>query len=79
MVKEGSIGDASSRILDQLKLMGGFVREAIEKRITVISTGSDQTMNKDRGGTGSEKGAETINVTKMEISRPCYTINMWLE
>lgn len=37
-MKEGGIGDdASGRILDQLKLMGGFVREAIEKRITVMN------------------------------------------
>ena len=33
-----------------------------EERIAVIKTGSDEAMNKNRGGLGGEGGSEAIDV-----------------
>lgn len=40
----------SGRILQQLKLMEGFVRETGEKGVEVINTESDKTVNESRSG-----------------------------
>lgn len=42
--------DASFRILDQPKLMKGFVREAGEEGAGVINTGSDGTVDESSRG-----------------------------
>ena len=50
---------AGSCILDQLKFMKGFVREAEKERVAVVQTGSDETVDKDScsvGGKGRGKG-----------------------
>lgn len=40
----------SGRILDQLKLMEGFVRKTRGKEAALINTGSDKTANENRSG-----------------------------
>ncbi|XP_023283321.1 ephrin type-B receptor 2-like [Seriola lalandi dorsalis] len=45
----GTSNDTGSCVLDQLKFMEGFKREAEEERVTVIQTGSDEAVDKDGG------------------------------
>ena len=55
MVGGRSFGDDScSRILNQLELMEGLVRETEEERVTVIQAGGDEAVNKNGGSVGSE-------------------------
>ena len=49
-----SSDDTGSSILYQLKFMEEFVWETKEKGIAIIQAGSDQGVNQDCGGVGSE-------------------------
>ena len=47
--------------------MEGFLGETKEERVTIIDTGGDKAMYKNRGGVGGEGGMEAIYITKMEV------------
>ena len=55
-------GDASGRVLDQLKLMDGLEWDTKEEGVTVIDAGSDQGVNKDGCAMGCEGWAEAVDV-----------------
>ena len=61
MTRRGFGDDPSSRVLDQLELMEGFLRETKEERITVVNAGGNKTVYKDGGRVGGEGGKKTIN------------------
>lgn len=53
MVGRRGFGDDScSRVMNQLELMEGLVRETKEERLVVIQTGHDEIVDKDGGGIG---------------------------
>lgn len=63
VVRSGDFTDNSgSRVLDQLELIERFMRETKKKRITVINTGGDKAVYKNRGGLNSERRTKTVNV-----------------
>jgi len=64
MVKGGGSGDdAGCRVLDQWKLMKGFVRGTENDWVTIIDAGGDEAVDQDSSGVRSERGANMINVT----------------
>ena len=80
MVKRGGSGDdAGCRVLDQLKLMKGFVRGTEKEEVTVIDAGGDEAVDQDSCGVRRERGVETIKVTEMEICRPGNVIDVKVE
>lgn len=52
------------------------MREAEEERVAVVQAGSDEAVNKDGGSLGGKGGTETIDVSKMEIGRPGYVVDV---
>ena len=64
MVKRrGSGNDAGCRVLDQLKLMKGFVSGTEKEGFAIIDAGGDEAVDQDSSGVRIERGAETINIT----------------
>ena len=64
MVGRRGFGDDScGRVLNQLKLMEGLVRETEKKRVAVIQTGGDKTVDKDGGSAGGEGGTESVDIS----------------
>jgi hypothetical protein len=59
--------------------MEGFLGETKEERVTVINTGGDKAMYKNRGGVGGEGGTEAIYVTKMEVGSAGGDVDMGFE
>ena len=59
--------------------MEGFLGETKEERITIVDTGGDKAMNKNRGGVGGEGGTEAIYVTKMEVGSAGGDVDMGFE
>ena len=56
--------------------MEGFLRKTKKKRVAVIKTGGDKAVNKNRGGMGAERGAETIDIAEVKICRAGDVINV---
>ena len=44
------------------------MRETKKERITVVNARCDQAVNKDGSGVNGKGGAETVDITEMEIS-----------
>ncbi len=64
MVRRRGFGnDTCSRVLNQLELMEGLVRETKEERITIIKTRGDKTVDKDGGSVGGEGRAESVDIS----------------
>lgn len=59
--------------------MEGFLGETKEERITVVDTGGDKAMYKNRGGVGGEGGTEAIYVTEMEVGGAGGDVDMRFE
>ena len=56
-----------------------FWGETKEERITIVDTGGDKAINKNRGGVGGEGGTEAIYVTKMEVGSAGGDVDMGFE
>lgn len=63
LVGGGSGDNASSRVLNQLKLMEGFLGETMQKRIAVVNTGGNKTMYKNGRRLGGKRRKQSVNVT----------------
>ena len=59
--------------------MEGFLGETKEERVTIIDTGCDKAMYKNRGGVGGEGGTEAIYITKMEVGSAGGDVDMGFE
>lgn len=75
MVKWGSFSDCtSSWLLDQLKLVEGFLGKAEEERVAVMNMAGDKAVDED-GSLRVEVRAEEINIIEMEICSPGDVVN----
>lgn len=71
--------DACSRVLDQLEFMEGFLWETEEEGVAIIQTGGDEAVYEDGSGLGGKRGAETVDVTEMEVGGADGVINVGSE
>ena len=53
--------------------------ETIQEGIAVVQTGGDKSMDQDSSTVGGERGAEPVDVPKVEISRPDGVIDVGVE
>jgi len=69
VVKGGGSGDdPGCRVLDQLKLMKGFMRGIEKEWVAIIDVGGDEAVDQDSSSVRSEKGAEMIRMTPRHLT-----------
>lgn len=53
--------------------------ETKEERITVVKTGGDKAVYKDRRGVGGEGGAKAIDIAEVKVGGPSDVVDVGME